>query len=237
MQTELTPFSCGGPRTRRPFGVPTEIERTLISQFPRLSNATSYQRNCAVCHTSQLRLARQDDSTMQHAVFREPGVNCEVCHGPSARHAADPGFSGETPFRFSKLDHVRATLIRGQCHRQSAIRNPGPGGEMNYGSNPPYYNRLLSQPLAEFGNRAFYKDGRFRETTFLGEAFMRSACFRRGTAQCALSATVSPSSSPPIPAGCARSSIRLSVPVSRRIRTIRPDRPGAAARPATCRPS
>ncbi|MCC6366913.1 MAG: hypothetical protein IT165_25615 [Bryobacterales bacterium] len=164
---------------------PAGSERTLISQFPRLSNATSYQRNCAVCHTSQLRLVRQDDDTMQHAVFREPGVNCEMCHGPSARHAADPASPGETPFKFAKLDRVQATMICGQCHRQSAIRNLGSGGEMNYTSNPPYYNRLISQPFAEFGNRAFYKDGRFRETTFIGEAFMRSACFRGGTAQCA----------------------------------------------------
>src|SRR5205085_1528988 len=29
-----------------------------------------------------------------------------------------------------------------------------------------------------------YKDGRFRETVFIVESFVRSACFRRGGAQC-----------------------------------------------------
>lgn len=163
---------------------PPASERANIAAFPRLSSATSYQRNCAACHTSQLRLLRFDDQTMQKAWFREPGINCEMCHGPSALHAAAPD-TAPVPLRFSRMDHVDATLICGQCHRQSAMRKLGSNGEMNYSHEPPYYERLLSQPLAEFGSRAFYRDGRFRETTFIGESFLRSACFRRGTAQCA----------------------------------------------------
>jgi predicted CXXCH cytochrome family protein len=159
-------------------------ERADITTFPRLSGATNYQRNCAVCHTSQLGLERLDDQTMQKAWFREPGINCEMCHGPSALHAAAPE-NAMPPLRFSQLDHVSATLVCGQCHRQSALRNLGSNGEMNYSHEPPYYERLLSQPFAEFGARAFYRDGRFRETTFIGESFLRSACFRRGSAQCA----------------------------------------------------
>jgi hypothetical protein len=173
---------------------PPGSERARLDQFPMLTNATSYQRNCAACHTSQLRLMRLDDETLQKAAFREPGINCEMCHGPSASHV-QAMHSGEQrvtgadvngpPFRFSRLDHRTATLICGQCHRQSAQRNLGSNGEMNFTSVSPYYLRLQDQPYAELGNRAFYKDGRFRETTFIGEAFMRSACFRRGSAQCA----------------------------------------------------
>jgi len=162
---------------------PPGSERADTAAFYRFESSTNYQRNCAACHTSQLRLQRLDDSTMEKAEFREPGVNCEMCHGPSAAHAASP--DTPTPLRFSKLDHVEATLICGQCHRQSALRNLGPNGEMNFTRTEPYYDRLMSQPYGEFGARAFYKDGRFRETTFIGEAFLRSACFRRGTAQCA----------------------------------------------------
>ncbi|MDE3166235.1 MAG: hypothetical protein KGN36_10540 [Acidobacteriota bacterium] len=171
---------------------PPGSERTQVARFAELSPATSYQRNCAVCHTSQLRLRRLSDTTFQDAVFREPGIDCEMCHGPSASHAAamragtDATAAGAAPpFRFARLDHWRATMICGQCHRQSALRDLGPDGEMNYSPDPPYFSWLLSQPPAEFGTRAFYKDGRFRETTFIGEAFQRSACFRRGTAQCA----------------------------------------------------
>lgn len=172
---------------------PPGSERSRVEQFPSLTEVTNYQRNCAVCHTSQLRLTRLDDSTLQRASFREPGVNCEMCHGPSASHAAamksgkpeTTSDANRPPFRFGRLDPREATLICGQCHRQSATRELGSNGEMNYTANAPFYLRTLSRPYLEFGTRAFYKDGRFRETTFIGEAFMRSACFRRGGAQCA----------------------------------------------------
>ncbi len=167
-------------------------ERAQIALFPQLSPAFSYQRNCAVCHTSQLRLAKLDDATLERALFREPGVDCEMCHGPSAEHAAamragrpEAGVANAPPFRFSRLDAREATLICGQCHRQSAVRVLGRGGEMNFTREAPYFRRLSGQPPGEMGSRAIYRDGRFRETTYIGEAFMRSACFLRGGAQCA----------------------------------------------------
>lgn len=166
--------------------------RTQIARFPELSPATSYQRNCAVCHTSQLRLRRLDETSLQDAAFRESGVDCEMCHGPGGSHVSamragrQDAADGDTPpFQFARIDSWKGTMVCGQCHRQSALRDLGPRGEMNYSPGRPYFSWLLSQPLAEFGTRAFYKDGRFRETTFIGEAFMRSACFRRGAAQCA----------------------------------------------------
>ena len=36
---------------------PPKTERSRVSHFPDLTEVTSYQRNCAVCHTSQLRIA------------------------------------------------------------------------------------------------------------------------------------------------------------------------------------
>ncbi len=134
---------------------PPGSERADIGTFSHLSSETSYQRNCAACHTSQLRLLRLDDATMQKAGFKEPGVNCEMCHGPSARHAAamsgsDPGLSDPDvpPFRFSRLDHAEATFICGQCHRQSALRNLGSSGEMNYTQDAPWFDRLAESAIS-----------------------------------------------------------------------------------------
>lgn len=62
---------------------------------------------------------------------------------------------------------------------QSAIReraNDAVPGE--------FFPNYLQRPYQEFLRKAFYKDGRFRETTFIVEAFMRSRCFRKGGAQC-----------------------------------------------------
>jgi predicted CXXCH cytochrome family protein len=58
------------------------------------------------------------------------------------------------------------------------------GGDHPFFDFPQTGGRGWKRFRVDFGARAFYRDGRFRETTFIGEAFLRSACFRRGTAQC-----------------------------------------------------
>jgi predicted CXXCH cytochrome family protein len=138
---------------------PPGSERAEPADFHQFRRVTSYKENCAQCHTSQWR----DNQ------FQEEGVNCEMCHGPSAAHAR-----GEpTRFRFARATPEESVRVCAQCHAQSAQRT-------NAGFPPAYPRR----PYVEFAPRAFYLDGRFRETTFLVEAFERSACYRKGGATC-----------------------------------------------------
>ena len=138
---------------------PEDSARTEIGNFHQMREATSYQKNCAPCHTSQL----------EAKGFLEPGVNCEMCHGPAAAHVK----GGAARWSFKKMDHRGYVEVCAQCHAQSAIREPN--------AFPPRYER---RPYAEFSRKAFYRDGRFRETTFIVEAFERSACFKKGEAHC-----------------------------------------------------
>jgi len=170
---------------------PPGSERTNLNGFYRMSRSTNYQINCAACHTSQL-AAKTDSMQPQDMVFREAGINCEMCHGPSGEHVAamtegkryakraiDP------PVEFGKLDHREYVAICAQCHMQSATRERGAHGEWNYSEGGDTFVRPYgARPLAEFSGRAFYKDGRLRETTFIAEALMRSACYRRGQVHC-----------------------------------------------------
>ena len=66
-----------------------------------------------------------------------------------------------------------------------AVRDAGPNGELNYWPTAPFYPPNKGRPYAEFSRKAFYKDRRFRETTFIVESLQRSACYRRGQAHCA----------------------------------------------------
>jgi predicted CXXCH cytochrome family protein len=169
---------------------PPDSPRAEITGFNRLVPATSYQINCAPCHTSQLRLTATGSFSGHNLEFREPGINCEMCHGPAQRHvlamsSGGPRAAAQTPVDFRKISAREYVEICAQCHAQSALREPGRQGEMNYpaanASFPPTY---LSQPYSDASRRAFYKDGRFRETTFIIEAFRRTACFRKGQAHC-----------------------------------------------------
>lgn len=139
---------------------PPGSDRAELTRFHHMERVTAYQENCAPCHTSQLRATG----------FAEAGVNCEMCHGPLAAHAR-----GAAPaFRFDKFSAEESVRVCAQCHAQSALRDAQ--------AFPPLYRR---RPYAEFAPRAFYRDGRFKETTFLVEAFERTACYRKGGATCA----------------------------------------------------
>ena len=39
-------------------------------------------------------------------------------------------------------------------------------------------------PFGEFSRKGFYKDGRFRQTTFIVEALERSKCFQKAAVSC-----------------------------------------------------
>jgi predicted CXXCH cytochrome family protein len=166
-------------------------DRADIHRFGEGVASGAYQFNCAPCHTSQLRFAGGvfEASTAQ---FRASGVNCEMCHGPSGRHVAgmrqsgrDSHTPGEAPVNFRHLGAEEYVAICAQCHMQSAVRVPEKGGEVNYSAEDGRFYRVsLSRPYIDFSRKAFYKDGRFRVTTFIVESFVRSACFRKGQAQC-----------------------------------------------------
>lgn len=166
-------------------------ERSIISNFHRMELVTSYQMHCAACHTSQV----QAEGLLiepERITFREPGINCEMCHGPSRAHA-DAWLSGEAPstdpatppLRFADLDHRSYVKVCAECHMQSGVVQAGPRGEINYsGKHKDFLSRRRQRPYEEYSRSAFYKDGRFRETTFIVEAFSRSQCFRVGQVHC-----------------------------------------------------
>ena len=171
---------------------PEGSARADVKTFEKFSSVTSYQANCAVCHTSQLRNTQGGGFEADHLEFREPGINCEMCHGPSGRHVSAMRAgrpyekpAAEPPVDFTKISSREYLGICGQCHRQSAVRDAGPHGELNYWpSTPAFYPPNKSRPFGEFSRKAFYKDGRFRETTFIVESLQRSACFQKGQVNC-----------------------------------------------------
>jgi predicted CXXCH cytochrome family protein len=166
--------------------------RANVKSFSKLTAETNYKSNCAPCHTSQLHLSDPSNRRVETIAFREGGINCEMCHGPSARHVADmlAGKSyikspEEPPVDFGKITSREYMSICAQCHMQSAIRLPQSNGEINYSSEgATFYAHYFSKNYTDFSRKCFYKDGRFRQTTFIIESFARTACFRKGQANC-----------------------------------------------------
>ena len=166
-------------------------ERADPRTWERLDNSTSYQAICAVCHTSQLRNVKGVGFNVKDLEFLEPGINCEMCHGPSARHVLETNVIGYqfkppdiSPIGFYGIGNRKFVAICAQCHMQSAIRKPGASGELNYSAEERFFGDMLRQPFGEFSRKGFYKDGRFRQTTFMVEALERSQCYKKAAVSC-----------------------------------------------------
>jgi hypothetical protein len=166
-------------------------ERADPRSWEKLDSATSYQVICAVCHTSQLTNAKGGGFAPTGPEFKESGIGCEMCHGPSAQHAVEMAQNQfyskaplDPPVNFRELENRNFVEICAQCHEQSAIRKPGPAGELNYSSSGNFFPTHVTVPFGEFSRRGFYKDGRFRQTTFMVEALERSKCFKKGKVSC-----------------------------------------------------
>ena len=169
----------------------TGSPRADLHSWEKLGATTSYQAVCAVCHTSQLRNVKGGGFEPDNLEFRETGINCEMCHGPSAQHVASMNTGEEykkgpldPPIEFKKLDNRDFVTVCAQCHMQSAIRTPGPHGELNYSITGTFFVRNPMIPFGEFSRQGFYKDGRFRQTTFIVEALERSKCFQEASVSC-----------------------------------------------------
>jgi predicted CXXCH cytochrome family protein len=166
-------------------------ERADPRTWEKLDSSTSYQAICAVCHTSQLRNVKGAGFDVNHLEFKEPGIDCEMCHGPSADHVLEvtaneyePKPAQTPPLSFYGIDNRKFVAICAQCHMQSAIRNPGPAGELNYSATGDFFGSRVREPFGEFSRKGFYKDGRFRQTTFMVEALERSQCFKKASVSC-----------------------------------------------------
>jgi predicted CXXCH cytochrome family protein len=164
--------------------------RTDIAQFHRAPADAVYQTTCAPCHTSQLSFGAGAVEPAA-ATFREGGVNCEMCHGPSRDHVerlkgggSAASTAANSPISFRRLPAQQYVAVCAQCHAQSAVHDAQPGGAVNHSeSGEPFRTYSLELPAA-FSRKAFYRDGRYRATTFISEAFARTECFRKGNATC-----------------------------------------------------
>ena len=164
--------------------------RTNIAQFHRAPADAVYQTACAPCHTSQLSFPG-GAARPAAATFREGGINCEMCHGPSLDHVerlksgARPASGvAATPINFHRLPAERYVAVCAQCHAQSAVHDAQAGGAVNYSETGGLYRTYSFALPSAFPRKAFYRDGRYRATTFISEAFARSQCYRKGNATC-----------------------------------------------------
>jgi tetratricopeptide (TPR) repeat protein len=144
--------------------------------------AYTFNTSCFNCHVSQLTNNYDPATGTYETTWREPGINCETCHGPAGEHVkAARALPKGQPMKDLKLlsfrsfsnDQVNSAC--GNCHAKmyplSTSFTPGDQFYDHYG-------------LVTLEHPDFYADGRDLGENFTYTSWRLSPCLKSGTLNC-----------------------------------------------------
>ena len=154
--------------------------------------AYNWNSQCASCHSTRLVKAFEDSTNTFETAFAEIDVACEACHGPGARHQANPegpdgflevAFESFSPDRWSRPEGQRIASRReplardaeldacGGCHARRAALSDGasPGTPILDAHRPS----LVEADL-------YFEDGQIREEVYVWGSFLQSRMHAAG---------------------------------------------------------
>jgi predicted CXXCH cytochrome family protein len=149
--------------------------------------AQNWNSSCAECHSTNVAKGYEPDRDTFATSFSDLDVSCEACHGPGARHVADPT-GAPMP-----LDHVERAWVQqsasgiatrvpalairdeietcARCHaRRTRLAADGPPGAPLLDTIRP---ALLEPEL-------YYPDGQIRDEVYVYGSFVQSAMYAAG---------------------------------------------------------
>lgn len=142
----------------------------------------TFNTSCYNCHVSQLDNHYDTNSDTYHTTWREPGINCETCHGPAGDHVRNarqlpPGgkLDKAALVRFQDLDNDQINSLCGSCHaRINPVRETFAPGDRFFDS---FGLLTLEHP-------DFYPDGRDLGENFTMTSWRLSRCAASGQLSC-----------------------------------------------------
>ncbi|MBJ6764923.1 HEAT repeat domain-containing protein [Myxococcaceae bacterium JPH2] len=146
--------------------------------------ARSAQHACLDCHVTGLD-ARYDRANHQWSTrFIDPGVACESCHGPGARHAETQDPADIVQPR--KLAKDAQLAVCTQCHGPRRTLFPMLDAAHRFQPGQRYEDHYQPMVLMVGGERSgdFFSDGRPSTSSFEYQALIQSRCHTQGGATC-----------------------------------------------------
>ena len=145
----------------------------------------TFNTACYGCHVSQL-ATNYDQKTDSYATtWKEPGINCETCHGPSEAHnalmtklpkgekPADPADVGLiSTKKFTPTQHNDSC---NSCHSKASALTAG------YRTPEPFFDHF---DLVTLENPDFYPDGRDLGENYTQTSWRMSPCAMGGKLHC-----------------------------------------------------
>ena len=143
----------------------------------------TFNTSCYGCHVSQIETNYDPVDDSYHTTWREPGINCETCHGPAGKHvrlyqAAEK--SGQTPdelglISFKSLVPQQRSDACASCHAKiSEISSAFHVGD-------EFFDNFS---LVTYESPDFYPDGRDLGENYTFTSWMMSPCTKTGKLNC-----------------------------------------------------
>lgn len=135
----------------------------------------TFNTACYNCHVSQVSSNFDLESETYQTTWKEAGINCETCHGPSAEHVRvcrEAEEKGEEP---EDLKIIITSTFTPKEHNSSCATCHAKGSPIteNYVPPEPYFDHFN---LATLEDRDFYPDGRDLGENYTMTGWEMNAC-------------------------------------------------------------
>jgi tetratricopeptide (TPR) repeat protein len=148
--------------------------------LPWTDPAFTFNTSCFSCHVSQLRTNYDLAADTYRSTWREPGIDCETCHGDGAAHAAlmRKGAERNANRRILGAAGMSTAQRNDMCAPCHAKMNPLGAG---YRAGERFFDRY---DLVALEHSDFHPDGRDLGETYTYTGWRMSPCARSGKLDC-----------------------------------------------------
>jgi Tfp pilus assembly protein PilF len=141
----------------------------------------TFNTSCYSCHVSQLQTNYDAATDTYHTTWREPGINCETCHGDGAQHIAlfqrDPGrnIADMKILRITAFTPAQRNEMCAPCHAKMSPISTG------YQVQQRFFDHY---DLATLEDHDYYPDGRDLGENYTYTNWLMSPCLKDGRMDC-----------------------------------------------------
>jgi tetratricopeptide (TPR) repeat protein len=145
----------------------------------------TFNTSCYGCHVSQLATNYDLKTDSYNTAWKEPGINCETCHGPSEPHnsAMRALPKGEKPANDAALKLIRTKTFSPAQHNDACNSCHSKAMPLTAGYKTP--ERFFDHfDLVTLENADFYPDGRDLGENYTQTSWKMSPCAKEGKLHC-----------------------------------------------------
>jgi len=145
----------------------------------------TFNTSCYGCHVSQLATNYDLKTDSYASTWKEPGINCETCHGPSEAHNATMRKlpKGEKPSATADVGLIRTKLFTPAQHNNACSSCHSKAMPLTAGYRTP--ERFFDHfDLVTLENSDYYPDGRDLGENYTQTSWRMSPCAAGGKLHC-----------------------------------------------------